>query len=257
MEPIALTPKELRRFHRQMLLPGMGQQAQQWIKDARVLVIGAGGLGSAVLQNLSAVGIGRIGILDFAAVDEDGLMRQSLYGDKDLGKLKAIIAREKLQQYNPMTEFEVINTRLTRDNILSFLNDYHWVVDATNHDSIHFLINDACVILGKPLLFGYTGEYHCQAALLNLPRGPSLRCLYPDSSELRKCTESSTAGIMAITCHLAGSLMTWEMIQGLTHPEKPSGGMLVKLNLPSYRITRSPIQRIERNFDIKELEMNY
>ena len=180
---INLSDREKRRYQRHIMLPEIGETGQKKLKQAKVLVIGAGGLGCPVLQYLAAAGVGTIGIVDNDLVQESNLQRQILYGRNDLGKLKAIIAKQRLMELNGLPEYKVLNTYLSKENALGILRDYDIVVDATDNFSSRYLISDACVIMGKPLVFGAIYKFEGQVSVFNYKGGPSLRCLYPESSE--------------------------------------------------------------------------
>jgi sulfur-carrier protein adenylyltransferase/sulfurtransferase len=145
-----LNDAEKRRYRRHIMLPEVGETGQEKLKAARVLVVGAGGLGAPVLQYLTAAGIGTIVILDDDTVNEDNLHRQILYGGHDLGKLKTIIARQRLSILNPLVTHEIFNIRLKPANAISFISQVDVVIDATDNYSTRYLINDACIMTGKP-----------------------------------------------------------------------------------------------------------
>lgn len=257
MESNILIPKELRRFNRQMIIPEIGLEGQEKLKKTSALVIGAGGLGVPVLQNLSAAGVGRIGIVDAGMVDEDVMMRQTLFGDKELGKLRSIAAREKLALYNPLSEYEVINLKITSHNILKILSDYILVIDATNQPSMHFMVNDACIILGKPFVYGHVSQYDGQWSLFNYHGGPSLRCLYQDTAQMNAGTVNHHAGAIVMTYGITGTMMAWEAVNAGMETEQSSSGFLVRFHLFSYSLKRIPVKKDNKNFSITGMDISY
>src|SRR5450759_1778208 len=147
-----LSPREIRRYSRQILIPEIGIAGQEKLKQAKVIVVGAGGLGCPVLQYLNAAGIGKIGIVEFDMVDETNLQRQVLYGSDDVGKLKSIIAKNRLEHLNSLLEYEIFNLRITSSNSLNILKNFDIIVDATDNFTDRYIINDSCIILDKPLV---------------------------------------------------------------------------------------------------------
>ncbi len=208
-----LSDREKRRYKRHIMLPEIGEEGQKKLKQAKVLVIGAGGLGCPVLQYLAAAGVGTIGIVDNDLVQESNLQRQILYGKNDLGKLKAIIAKQRLMELNGLPEYKVLNTYLSKENALSILRDYDIIVDATDNFSSRYLISDACVILGKPLVFGAIYKYEGQVSVFNYKGGPSLRCLYPESSGEGIIPEASEVGVIGVLPGIIGSMQANEVIK--------------------------------------------
>lgn len=171
-----LSEPELRRFQHQMNLPGINLEGQEKLKNARVAVVGLGGTGTNVLQYLSSLGVGYFGIIDNGLVDELSVQRQSLYGGTDLGKLKTIISRQRLQELYPLTEYEIINLRLDNSNIDRVLLPFDLIVDASNNSHSNYLINDACVRLNKPWIFAAVSAATVMISVFNYNEGPSFRC---------------------------------------------------------------------------------
>ena len=208
-----LTDAEKRRYRRHIMLPEIGEQGQEKLKAARVLVIGAGGLGAPVLQYLTAAGIGRIAIMDDDIVNEDNLHRQILYGGHDLGKLKTIIAKQRLNILNPMVIHEIYNIRLKPVNAVDFISKYDVVVDATDNYSTRYLINDACILTGKPWVFGSIYKYEGQVTTFVCKKGPGLRCLYPDVKDKKGLPDPGNAGMLGILPGIIGSLQGNEVLK--------------------------------------------
>lgn len=225
-----LSKEELIRYSRHLVMPGFDQQGQQKLKDASVLVIGAGGLGSPVLQYLTAAGIGRIGIVDYDVVDFSNLQRQVLFETEDVGYPKALLAKAKLERQNPNVIFEVYQTSLNRDNILDILKDYDVVADGTDNFPTRYLINDACVITGKPLVYGSIHQYEGQVSVFNYQNGPNYRDLYPvppDPNTVPSCAEGGVLGSLPGTI---GSAMATEVIKVITGIGETLSGRLFLFN---------------------------
>lgn len=222
-----LTPEEKNRYARHLTLEGIGLAGQQQLKAAKVLVIGAGGLGCPVLQYLTAAGVGTIGIVDFDRVEESNLQRQILFSQQDIGQPKAEAARERLARQNPLVQLVPHVTRLTAANALDLLQDYDVVIDGSDNFATRYLVNDACVLLDKPLVFGSIFQFEGQVTVFNYRGGPTYRCLYPEPSELASCAE---AGVLGVLPGLVGCLMATETIKLLTGAGQLLSGRLLLLD---------------------------
>lgn len=161
------TKEELDRYHRQMILPQVGPEGQERLKRSSVVVVGAGGLGVPVLQYLVAAGVGRIGIVEMDRVELSNLHRQVLYTTEDVGKPKALAAKERLLALNPLVQIDTYPVRLTSENALEILKPYDLVIDASDNFPTRYLVNDACVLLGKPLVYGAIYQFDGQAAVFH------------------------------------------------------------------------------------------
>ena len=175
-----LTKDDLNRYSRQIRLAEVGKEGQKKIKGTSVLVVGAGALGCHVLQYLTAAGIGTLGIVDNDWVDESNLNRQVLYSLKDIGKPKPLAAKERLKILNPEVTLKMHFIRLDKVSALKVISPYDIIVDCTDNFATRYLINDACVILNKPLVYGAIHKFSGQVMVLNYQNGPTLRCLYPE-----------------------------------------------------------------------------
>mgnify|MGYP001558455968 CR=1 FL=1 len=175
-----LSREEITRYSRHLLLPEIAMQGQENLKEAKVLMIGAGGLGCPVLQYLAAAGVGTIGIVDFDVVDESNLQRQILYTTVDVGKSKAELAAIKLTALNTLLHFKTYNTRISEENVLDIIKDYDIVVDGSDNFPTRYLLNDACVKLNKPLVSGSVLKIEGQTSVFNYKNGPTYRCLFPE-----------------------------------------------------------------------------
>ena len=211
-----MTTEELKRYNRHIILPEIGLEGQEKLKRAKVLVIGAGGLGCPALQYLVAAGVGNIGIVDDDKVDESNLQRQILYTTADIGKPKALVAAEKLYSQNPYCQFKDHQLRLTTENALEIISNYDIVVDGSDNFPTRYLVNDACVMLNKPLVFGSVFKFEGQVAVFNYKGSATYRCLYsqpPSSDEVPNCSEIGVLGVLPGT---VGLLQATEVIKIIT-----------------------------------------
>lgn len=252
-----LSDKELRRYQRQIILPEIGQEGQQKLKDSRVLVIGVGGLGTPILQYLNAGGVGHIGIVDYDMVAESNLQRQILFGAKDLGKLKAIIARERLSVQNTDVDFEIYNLRITSDNILRIIGDYDLVFDATDNFSTRYLINDACVISDIPWVYGAISGFEGQVSVFNYKGGPTLRCLYPEFPRKGSYRPVEESGLLGVLPGMIGCYQASEAIKILTGYGDPLSGELLIINIKTNTFQTFEIPVVPENKKMLILRDSY
>lgn len=215
------TPSELLRYSRQILLPEFNLEGQQKLKQGSILVIGAGGLGSPALYYLAAAGVGRIGIVDFDNVDESNLHRQILYQTQDIGKPKATTAAARLKQLNPHVEIESHHGLLTSKNGLARIEPYDVVIDGSDNLPTRYLVNDACVLLGKPLVYGAIFQFEGQVSVFNQlhkdgQRGPNYRDLFPEPPPPEMVPSCSESGVLGVLPGIIGSLQANEAIKLLT-----------------------------------------
>ena len=221
-----LTKDEINRYSRQIRLAEVGKEGQKKIKGTSVLVIGAGALGCPVLQYLTSAGVGILGIVDNDYLDETNLHRQVLYTLKDIGKPKPLAAMEKLKLLNPEVIFNVYFIRLDKGSALKIIPQYDIIVDCTDNFATRYLINDACVILNKPVVYGAIHRFSGQLMVLNYKKGPTLRCLYPNAPqplEVPSCDETGVIGSIAGTI---GSMQVTEVIKIILEKEEVLSGKL-------------------------------
>ena len=221
-----LTDKEKHRYSRHVLLDKVGLEGQEKLKAAKVLVIGAGGLGCPVLQYLTAVGVGTIGIIDFDTVDETNLQRQILFTTSDVGLNKAITAGNRLKQLNPYVSFNIYPEKLTTKNALNLFNQYDIIVDGTDNFSTRYLVNDACVLTGKPLVYGAIYKFEGQVTVFNLDNGPSYRCLFPEPPTAGSVPNCSDIGVIGVLPGLIGTQQANEAIKIILNIGEPLTGKL-------------------------------
>ncbi len=223
-----LSPVEQNHYHRQLTLPELGSAGQQRLKDARVLVIGAGGLGCPALTYLAAAGSGTLGVVDFDRVEISNLHRQVLFTVEDVGRNKAEVAVERLVKLNPHIRLLAHPEGLTKDNALSIIKEYQIVVDGSDNFPTRYLVSDACVLLNKPLVFGSIYKFEGQVSVFNYRSGPTYRCLYPTppaEGEVPNCAE---IGVIGVLPGIIGSLQAMETVKLITGlGEVLSGSLLV------------------------------
>jgi adenylyltransferase/sulfurtransferase len=208
-----LTDKEKNRYARHISLDKVGLEGQEKLKAAKVLVIGAGGLGCPVLQYLSAAGVGTIGIIDFDNVDETNLQRQILFTTADIGMNKARVAGKRLESLNPYVAYHIYPEKLTTKNALSLFADYDIIVDGTDNFSTRYMVNDACVITSKPLVYGAIYKFEGQVAVFNYNNGPSYRCLFPEPPKSGSVPNCSDIGVIGVLPGIIGTQQANETIK--------------------------------------------
>lgn len=224
----SLDPAEIARYARQIALPEIGVDGQARLKAARVLVIGAGGLGSPVAAYLTAAGVGTLGIVDCDAVDLSNLHRQLLYTTADIGSRKVDAAAERLRALNPHANIVAIDRELTRHNALEILRDFDVVVDGTDSFRTRYLVNDACVLLGIPNVYGSVLRFDGQVTVLAAPNGPCYRCLYPAAPPPGSVPNCAEAGVLGVLPGLVGMLQATEALKLiLAHGDSLIGRLLL------------------------------
>ena len=227
-----LTPREKRRYGKQIMIPEIGIAGQEKLRDASVLVVGAGGLGCPVLIYLAAAGVGKIGIVEFDVVDETNLQRQILYSSGDLGKLKSIIAKDRLVDFNPLITFKVINLKLDKTNSANILRDYDVIVDATDNLEARYAINDACILLNKPMVHGAIYKFEGQVTVFNYKGGPDYRKYNPEvQGSDSKNPDPADVGLMGVLPGITGTYMANEVIKLITETGTILNGKLLIFNI--------------------------
>ncbi len=226
-----LSIDEVRRYSRHLIIPDVGMTGQKRLKNARVLVIGAGGLGSPAMLYLAAAGVGTLGIVDFDEVDESNLQRQVIHGQSDIGKPKAVSAKEAIAETNPYVEVVVHAERLDNDNVMGIFEQYDLIVDGTDNFATRYLVNDAAVLLGKPYVWGSIYRFDGQASVFwaAAPGGeaPCYRCLYPEPPPPGMVPSCAEGGVLGVLCASIGSIQVNEAIKLLTGVGTPLIGRLM------------------------------
>jgi len=233
------------RYSRQTILPEIGEQGQQKLTNASVLMIGAGGLGCPVLLYLAAAGVGRIGIVDVDKVDITNLHRQVLYAMEDEGKMKAEVAARKLIALNPEINIDVYPLWLSKENVLDIFSSYDIIVDGSDNFATRYLVNDACVILNKPLVFGSIFKFEGQVSVFNYKNGPTYRCLFPEAPAAGEVPNCSEIGVIGVLPGIIGSLQANEVIKIILEKGDILSGTLLMYDALSnvfqqLKVTRNP-----------------
>jgi len=228
VEPAAeLTVDEVRRYSRHLIIPDVGMTGQKRLKNAKVLCVGAGGLGSPALLYLAAAGVGTLGIVDFDVVDESNLQRQIIHGQSDIGRSKAESARDSVREINPYVNVLVHKERLDSDNAMQIFADYDLIVDGTDNFATRYLVNDACVLLGKPYVWGSIYRFDGQASVFWAEYGPCYRCLYPEPPPPGMVPSCAEGGVLGVLCASIGSIQVNEAIKVITGIGEPLAGRLM------------------------------
>jgi len=228
VEPAAeLTLDEVKRYSRHLIIPEIGMTGQKRLKNARVLVVGAGGLGSPALLYLAAAGVGTLGVIDFDIVDESNLQRQIIHGQSDIGRLKAESARDSIAEINPFVHVQVHSEALSNDNVLEIFSRYDLIVDGTDNFATRYMVNDACVLLGKPYVWGSIYRFDGQASVFWAEHGPCYRCLYPDPPPPGMVPSCAEGGVLGVLCASIGSIQVTEAIKLLTGTGDSLAGRLM------------------------------
>lgn len=231
-----LSPAEHSRYNKQIILPEIGVAGQEKLQKARVLVIGAGGLGCPVLQYLAAAGVGTIGIADGDTVDISNLQRQVLYTAEEIGQSKASVAERKLKALNPNVLIHTYPVFLDSANALEIINDYDIVVDGSDNFATRYLINDACVIKNKPLVSGAIYKFEGQVSVLNYQDGPTYRCIFPEPPGEGESPNCADIGVIATLPGIIGTIQANEVIKMITGVGEVLSGKLLVIDTLSMNI---------------------
>ena len=223
----ALTVDEVRRYSRHLIIPDVAMAGQQRLMNAKVLCVGAGGLGSPALMYLAAAGVGTIGIVEFDTVDESNLQRQIIHGQSDIGKSKAQSAKEKISEINPYVNVITHEVRLDNSNVKEIFSQYDIIVDGTDNFATRYLVNDACVLLKKPYVWGSIYRFDGQASVFWAEYGPCYRCLYPEPPPPGMVPSCAEGGVLGVLCATIGSIQTTEAIKVITGVGEPMIGSLM------------------------------
>ena len=223
----SLTVDEVRRYSRHLIIPDVGMAGQKRLKNAKVLCVGAGGLGSPALLYLAAAGVGTLGIVEFDVVDESNLQRQIIHGQSDIGRPKAESAAESVREINPFVNVIVHNERLDNDNVMRVFEGYDLIVDGTDNFATRYLVNDACVLLEKPYVWGSIYRFDGQASVFWAEYGPCYRCLYPEPPPPGMVPSCAEGGVLGVLCASIGSIQVTEAIKLLAGIGEPLVGKLM------------------------------
>jgi sulfur-carrier protein adenylyltransferase/sulfurtransferase len=244
-EDVQLSHDEIRRYSRHLIMPEVGIQGQRKLKAASVLLIGTGGLGSPLALYLAAAGIGRIGLVDYDVVDETNLQRQVIHFTSDIGKPKLESAAAKLSDINPYLVIEKHNVPLTSENALEILKDYDVIIDGTDNFPTRYLVNDACVILGKPNVYGSIFRFEGQLTVFYAKEGPCYRCLFPEPPPPGLVPSCAEGGVLGILPGTIGTLQATEAIKLIIGAGKPLIGRMIlydalEMSFDSIKLRKNP-----------------
>ena len=241
----SLSADEVRRYSRHLIIPDVGMIGQKRLKNARVLCIGAGGLGSPALMYLAAAGVGTLGIVEFDTVDESNLQRQIIHGQSDIGRSKAESARDSIKEINPYVDVVIHDERLDSSNVMQLFAQYDLIVDGTDNFATRYLVNDTCVLLGKPYVWGSIYRFDGQASVFWSEHGPCYRCLYPEPPPPGMVPSCAEGGVLGVLCASIGSIQVTEAIKLLTGIGDPLLGRLkvydaLEMDYREVRIRKDP-----------------
>ena len=243
-----LSREEIQHYSKQLLLPEIGKTGQEKLKNARVLVVGAGGLGCPALVYLAGAGIGTIGIVDFDHVDQTNLQRQILYSADDIGRYKSIVASEKIKKANPHINVETINQKLETKNALELIDSYHSVVDCSDNAETRYLINDACILLDKPFVYGGIHKFEGQLSVFNFKsdngtEGPTYRCVFPEPHPEDSLLNCAQTGVIGTVPGIIGTLQANEVIKLVTGIGSLCSGRILLVNTLTLQFSEIKIGR--------------
>jgi len=244
-ERVSLSSEEVARYSRHLIMPEVALEGQKRLKASRVLLIGAGGLGSPLGLYLAAAGVGRIGLVDFDVVDFSNLQRQVLHGTPDVGRPKLQSAKDRLEAINPGVRIDLYETRLTSANALSIFEPYDIIIDGTDNFPTRYLVNDACVLLGKPNVYGSIFRFDGQASVFHPPQGPCYRCLYPEPPPPGEVPSCAEGGVLGILPGLIGCIQATEAVKLLLGNGAPLIGRLLlydalQMQFQEFKVRRNP-----------------
>ena len=228
VEPASeLSIDEVKRYSRHLIIPDVGMTGQKRLKNAKVLCVGAGGLGSPALLYLAAAGVGTLGVIDFDVVDESNLQRQIIHGQSDIGRSKALSARDSIKEVNPYITVVVHEEALDTDNVMEIFAGYDLIVDGTDNFATRYLVNDACVLLGMPYVWGSIYRFDGQASVFWAEHGPCYRCLYPEPPPPGMVPSCAEGGVLGVLCASIGSIQVTEAIKLITGIGESLAGRLM------------------------------
>src|SRR5690349_17493388 len=239
----SLTNEEILRYSRHLIMPEVGMEGQLKLKNAKVLLIGTGGLGAPLGLYLAAAGVGRLGLVDFDVVDFTNLQRQVTFGSSDVGKPKTEAARARLANLNPDIQIETFETKLTSENALELFKDFDVIVDGTDNFPTRYLVNDACVLLGKPNVYGSIFRFEGQATVFGMPEGPCYRCLYPEPPPPGLVPSCAEGGVLGILPGLLGVIQATEVIKLILGSGDPLIGRLLLVDALGMRFRELKLRK--------------
>jgi adenylyltransferase/sulfurtransferase len=245
LDRVTLSQQEIARYSRHLIMPEVGMEGQKRLKAASVLLIGAGGLGSPLALYLAAAGVGRIGLVDFDVVDFSNLQRQVLHGTPDVGRPKLQSAKDRIRAINPEVTVDLFETKLTSQNALRICDPYDVIIDGTDNFPTRYLVNDICVLLGKPNVYGSIFRFDGQASVFHPPHGPCYRCLYPEPPPPGEVPSCAEGGVLGILPGLVGCIQATEAVKLIIGKGEPLIGRLVlydalAMTFHEFKVRRNP-----------------
>src|ERR671926_379548 len=242
---VELSNEEIARYSRHLIMPEAAPDGQKKLKSARVLTIGAGGLGSPLALYLAAAGVGTLGIVDFDVVDESNLQRQIIHGTSDVGRPKMESARDRIMDINPNVHVEAYEEALSSENALEIFKDFDIVVDGTDNFPTRYLVNDACVLLKKPNVYGSIFRFDGQASVFHPPAGPCYRCLYPNPPPPGEVPSCAEGGVLGILPGVVGMIQATEAVKLILGVGNPLIGRLLhydalNMSFREFKVRRNP-----------------
>jgi adenylyltransferase/sulfurtransferase len=242
-QDVKLSKEEVLRYSRHLIMPEVGMEGQLKLKQAQVLLIGSGGLGAPLGLYLAAAGVGRLGLVDFDVVDSTNLQRQVTFSTKDVGRKKAEAARDRLSGLNPFIQIDTFDTRLTSENALELFKDFDIVVDGTDNFPTRYLVNDACLLLGKPNVYGSVFRFEGQVTVFGAPGGPCYRCLYPEPPPPGLVPSCAEGGVLGVLPGIVGSLQAMETIKYILGAGTSLAGRLLLFDALGMRFRELKIRK--------------
>jgi sulfur-carrier protein adenylyltransferase/sulfurtransferase len=252
---MSLSKNELKRYSRHLILSEVGLEGQEKLKNSKVLIVGAGGLGCPLATYLVAAGVGGIGIIDFDVVDESNLQRQVLYGVDDIGKSKVEVAKQKLLNLNPHITVDTYNFALTTENALDLFSNYDVIADGTDNFSTRYLVNDACVLTNKPNVYGSIFRFEGQVSVFNYNDGPNYRCLFKEPPPPGLVPSCAEGGVLGVLPGVIATLQATEVIKVLLNLGDIASGRLLIYDALKLKFRELPIKK-RNDYEIKSL-INY
>ncbi|HYI95229.1 MAG TPA: molybdopterin-synthase adenylyltransferase MoeB [Bryobacteraceae bacterium] len=241
--PATLSKEEVLRYSRHLIMPEVGMEGQLKLKQAKVLMVGAGGLGAPLGMYLAAAGVGRIGVVDFDVVDHTNLQRQIIHGSKDVGRKKLDSAAETMLDINPYVQIDRYDVALSSENALELFKEYDMVVDGTDNFPTRYLVNDACVLLKKPNVYGSIFRFEGQATVFAYPGGPCYRCLYPEPPPPGLVPSCAEGGVLGILPGLIGVVQATEAVKLILGTGEPLVGRLMLYDALAMRFRELKLRR--------------
>lgn len=245
------------RYSKQIILRGFGLPAQQLLQDSKVLIVGLGGLGTPCAQYLNGAGVGTIGLIDADIISLSNLPRQTLFDEAEVGLFKVDILSKKLAKQNPGTHFICYNEFLTAVNALAIISGYDIVVDASDNFATRYLVNDSCLLLNKPFIYGAVHEFEGQLSVLNFKAGPTYRCLFPGNAEISNIPDCNDNGIIGVLPALIGNYQAIEAIKIITGIGEPLSGYLLIIDTLTQSHFKIAVSTNPENRKIHQLLESY